>query len=204
MSNNGNYTNGMDKFYRQTIDALVAAAGENDNIAQAHSQRVRQYAIAIAETMGTLTPDEIRNIGYAASLHDIGKVAVSSKILNKLGKLTDEEFRIMRQHCIVASRILEKIDGLHDAIPAIKHHHERYDGAGYPEGLARENIPLGARIVAVAETYDILTSDVPWRSALSTEEAIEEIEQCAGTQFDPIVVAVLRCAVDTVHGTTVH
>lgn len=204
MSNNGNCINGMDKFYRQTISALVAAAGERDSIAQAHSERVRRYAVAIAKQMGSMTEEEIRNLEYAASLHDIGKVAVSGKILNKLGRLTDEEFNIMRQHCIIATRIIAKIDGLQDAIPAIKHHHERFDGKGYPEGLTGEDIPLGARIVAVAETYDILTSDVPWRNALSKDDALAEIDLCSGTQFDPKVAAVLRDAIDTVHGETVH
>jgi len=184
----------MDAYYRQAIDALVAAAAERDSIAQVHSERVRRYAIAIAQKLDCLSPEEVKNLGYAASLHDIGKVAVSRRILNKLGHLTDEEFRIMRQHSMVASRILEKIDGLRGAIPIIKHHHERYDGDGYPDGLTGDEIPLGARIVAVAETYDILTSDVPWRSALSHEAAMHEIERCSASQFDPAVVSALRTA----------
>lgn len=194
MGNNGTELKGMDRFYRQAINALVAAAGEGDTIAQGHSERVTLYALAISSAMEGIPEDVIRDIGYAASLHDIGKVAVSSKILNKLGRLTEEEFKIMRQHSLVATRILSKIDGLKGAVPMIKHHHEHYNGEGYPDGLSGEKIPLGARIIAVAETYDILTTDVPWRDALSREAAINEINRCSGTQFDPKVVTALHTA----------
>lgn len=195
MSGNANGLNGMDRFYKQTIAALVAAAGEKDSIAEEHSERVRTYATAIAAQMPAVTPDDMKNLGYAASLHDIGKVAVSSKIINKLGRLTDEEFKVMREHSLIATRILDKVEGLKGAIPFIRHHHERFDGNGYPDGLVGENIPIGARIIAVAEAFDILTSEVPWREALSRESAVEEIERCSGTQFDPSVVQVLRAAI---------
>ncbi len=201
MSNNLDGLNGMDKFYKQTIAALVAAQGERDSIAEAHSERVRTYAAIIAEALGGLSEEDLKNVGYAASLHDIGKVAVSSKILNKLGRLTEDEFKVMREHSLVAAKILEKIEGLKGAIPYIRHHHERYDGTGYPDGLAGEDIPLGARIIAVAETYDILTSDVPWRKALSREAAADEIESCSGGQFDPKVVQAMRIALQP---TTIH
>ncbi len=194
MGINGTEFNGMEQFYRQTISALVAAAGERDSIAQGHSERVKSYSLAIGAKLGCMSEEEMRDLDYAASLHDIGKVAVSSRILNKLGRLTEEEFSIMRQHSVIATHIIEKIEGFKGAVPIIRHHHEHYNGDGYPDGLAGEEIPLGARIVAVAEAYDILTSDVPWRNALRQEEAIEEIERCAGTQFDPKVVAALRAA----------
>jgi HD-GYP domain-containing protein (c-di-GMP phosphodiesterase class II) len=194
----------MDKFYQQAIDALVTAAGQRDSIAQGHSERVRLYATAIATRLDGISEEDLKNLGYAASLHDIGKVAISGRILNKLGRLTEQEFRIMRQHSLVATRILEKIEGLRGAIPIIRHHHERYDGDGYPDGLAGAQIPLGARIVAVAETYDILTSDVPWRNALSGEAAIQEIDRCSGTQFDPQVVEALHGALDDLNGRTAH
>lgn len=194
MGSSGQSNNGMDQFYRQTIEALVAAASEQDSTAEGHSQRVRQYATAIAEAMGGMSLEELSNLSYAASLHDIGKVSVSSQIINKLGRLSDTEVQVMRQHSVVAARILEKIDGLAASIPMIKHHHEHYDGTGYPDGLEGDEIPLGARIIAVAETYDILTSKVPWRKVMSNDEAIEEIERCSGTQFDPKVVRALGCA----------
>ncbi|MEN6522028.1 MAG: HD domain-containing phosphohydrolase [Armatimonadota bacterium] len=194
--NSGTEFNGMDKFYRQTIDALVAAAGERDSIAEGHSERVRHYSSAIVSALGNISAEDARDIDYAASLHDIGKIAVSSRILNKFGRLTDEEFDIMRRHSMVAVRILSKVEGLSGAIPMIKHHHEHYNGEGYPDGLAGEEIPLGARIIAVAEAFDILTIDVPWRDALTKEKALDEIERCSGTQFDPKIVQILRTALD--------
>lgn len=185
---------GLHRIYQQTVDALVAAAAQRDQTAEGHSQRVIRYCTAIGVHLG-LSSDELRNLHYAAALHDIGKVAISRKILNKLGKLTPEEFAVMRRHSTIAIRILEKVDGLRDAVPLIKHHHERYDGKGYPDGISGDDIPLGSRIIAVAEAFDILTSDVPWRDALDEESALKEIEACSGTQFDPKMVAALKAAI---------
>lgn len=186
---------GLQSLHQQTVDALITAVGQRDETAEGHSQRVVRYCNAIATAMRIPTED-IVDLRYAAGLHDIGKVAISRKILNKLGKLTEEEFNVMKRHSTVAIRILEKVEGLEDALPLIKHHHERFDGRGYPEGLAGEDIPLGSRIIAVAEAFDILTSDVPWRDALDEESAIDELEACAGTQFDPEVVAAFRTAIE--------
>lgn len=182
--------------YQQTVDALVAAAGQRDQTAEGHSRRVTRYCTAIAVHIG-LSGEALRDLQYAAALHDIGKVAISRKLLNKLGRLTQEEFAVMKRHSTLAIRILEKVDGLRSALPFIKHHHERYDGMGYPDGLAGEEIPLGARLIAVAEAFDILTSDVPWRDAMDQGTALKEIESCAGTQFDPEIVRALRSAVQT-------
>lgn len=184
---------GLQHAYEQTIDALISAAAERDKTAEGHSQRVTRYCLAIGRSLG-IPPEDMTNLRYAASLHDIGKVAISRKILNKLGKLTHEEFAVMKQHSTIAIRILQKVDGLADAVPLIKHHHERYDGRGYPDRLAGETIPLGSRIIAVAEAFDILTSDVPWRDAMDQESALTEIEACAGTQFDPNVACAFRHA----------
>ena len=181
---------GTQEVYEQTVNAFVAAAGERDVHAPGHSGRVTAYCAAIAEHMG-LDPETTRNLRWAAGLHDVGKIAISRNILNKLGKLTDQEFEIMRMHSMIAVRILEKIDGLKDALPMIRHHHERFDGAGYPDGLAGDAIPLGARVICTAEAYDILTSDVPWRNAIDREAALAEIERCSGSQFDPTVVQAL-------------
>ncbi|MGB9620106.1 MAG: HD-GYP domain-containing protein [Armatimonadota bacterium] len=185
---------GLERVYDQTIDALVTAAGQRDTTAEGHSRRVCRYCLAIGKVLG-LGQDELTDLRYAAGLHDIGKIAISRRILNKLGKLTDQEFEIMKQHSAISIRILEKIDGLRGASRLVKHHHERYDGRGYPDGLAGEQIPLGSRIIAVAEAFDILTSDVPWRDAKDQESALREIEACAGTQFDPTVVDALRSAI---------
>jgi len=187
---------GLQRVYEQTIDALVTAAGQRDKTAEGHSRRVTRYCVAVGRALG-LRGDDLANLRYAAGLHDIGKVAISRKILNKLGRLTDQEFEIMKQHSAISIRILEKIDGLQVASLLVKHHHERYDGKGYPDGLAGESIPLGSRIIAVAEVFDILTSDVPWRDAKDQESAIKEIEACADTQFDPVVVEALRTAIST-------
>lgn len=184
---------GLHRIYDQTVEALVAAAGQRDKTAEGHSRRVTRYCAAIAKVIG-LSPEESMDLRYAAGLHDIGKVAISRRILNKLGKLTDEEFAVMKRHSTIAIRILEKIDGLQGAAPLIKHHHERFDGRGYPDGLAGEDIPAGSRIISVAEAFDILTSDVPWRDAMDQEGALKELEACAGTQFDPIVVQAFRTA----------
>lgn len=184
----------LQRVYDQTVDALVAAAGQRDKTAEGHSQRVVRYCLAIGRAMH-LPADDLINLRYAAGLHDIGKVAISRKLLNKLGKLTDDEFAIMKRHSSIAIRILEKIEGLQQAVPLIKHHHERYDGKGYPDGLAGEQIPIGSRIIAVAEAFDILTSDVPWRDAMDQESAFKELEACAGTQFDPAIVTVFRASI---------
>ncbi len=184
----------VQRAYEQTVDALVTAAGQRDRTAEGHSQRVTRYCLAIGKAL-QLSAQELTNLRHAAALHDIGKVAVSRKILNKLGTLTDEEFAIMKQHSVIAIRILEKVDGLHGAVPLIKHHHERFDGRGYPSHLAGEAIPLGSRIIAVAEAFDILTSDVPWRDAMDQGSALAELDACAGTQFDPTVVETFRAAI---------
>jgi len=152
-----------------------------------HSERVAMYALAIGKQLD-LSEKTLRSLKSAAILHDIGKVGISSSIVDKLGRLTDREFEIMRLHSTIAIRMLEQVKGLEDSLPMIKHHHERFDGKGYPDGLSGHDIPLGARVIAVAETFDILVSNVPWREALSVERAIQEVKDNAGTQFDPMVV----------------
>lgn len=185
---------GIHRVYEQTVEALIAAAGQRDKTAEGHSRRVTRYCLAIGRAM-SLSVDDMTNLKYAAGLHDIGKVAISRRILNKLGKLTDEEFLVMKRHSTIAIRIIEKVEGLQDSAPLIKHHHERYDGKGYPDGLSGEDIPLGSRIISVAEAFDILTSDVPWRDAMDQDSAIQELDACAGTQFDPTVVEAFRTAI---------
>ncbi|MFQ3549497.1 MAG: HD domain-containing phosphohydrolase [Armatimonadota bacterium] len=186
----------ISRVYEQTVEALVAAAGQRDKNAEGHSQRVSRYSIAIGRVLGC-SADELKDLKYAAGLHDIGKIAISRKLLSKMGKLTEEEFSVMKMHSTLGIRILEKIDGLQNAIPLIKHHHERYDGSGYPDGLSKDDIPLGSRIIAVAEAFDILTTDVPWRDAMHQNKAIEELESCSGTQFDPSVVEAFKVAIAT-------
>ena len=189
-----------DTIHEEMIGALLAAASERDRDARGHGERVTRYAVAIGQKLG-MAEEELRNLKHAASLHDIGKIAISRRILNKLGRLTDKELNVMRRHASIAIRILERAEGLQGALPMIHYHHERFDGNGYPDGLAGEEIPLGARVIAVAETYDILTSDVPWRDALAHEEALGEIDRCTGTQFDPRVVKAFFSLIDERVGT---
>jgi HD-GYP domain-containing protein (c-di-GMP phosphodiesterase class II) len=154
------------------------------------------YATAIGKQLD-LCEKTLSSLHSAAVLHDIGKVGISSTIVEKLGRLTDREFEIMRLHSTIAIRMLEQVKGLENSLPMIKHHHERFDGKGYPDGLSGHDIPLGARIIAVAETFDILVSNVPWREALPVEQAVQEVRQNSGTQFDPLVVEAFLTALDT-------
>jgi len=189
-----------DKMHEELIETLLTAASERDRDARRHGERVTKYAVAIGEKL-VMAEDDLQNLRYAASLHDIGKIGISRRILNKLGRLTEEELNVMRRHASIAIRILERAEGLQGALPLIRYHHERFDGNGYPDGLAGEEIPLGARIIAAAETYDILTSDVPWRDALSSDAARKELERCSGTQFDPNIVKALLSVIEE-HSTT--
>jgi response regulator RpfG family c-di-GMP phosphodiesterase len=179
---------------RQNINALATANRHYYQTAEAHCIRVGKYALAIGKVVG-LSPEELVDLKYAAALHDIGKIAISRRILGKLGKLTEEEIEIMRRHYEVCLRLLEKIDELRLATVLVRYHHERFDGKGYPAGLSGISIPLGSRIIAVAEAFDILTCNVPWRRAMDKKSALDELQRCAGTQFDPEVVEALRIAV---------
>jgi HD-GYP domain-containing protein (c-di-GMP phosphodiesterase class II) len=152
-----------------------------------HSERVAIYSVAIGRRLDLPEPT-VFALRSAAILHDIGKVGISPSIVNKLGRLTDHEFEIMRLHSVIAARMLERAEGLKESVVMIKHHHERFDGRGYPDGLKGVETPIGARIIAVAETFDTLVSGAPWRDAVSVEEAICELRRNAGTQFDPAIV----------------
>jgi response regulator RpfG family c-di-GMP phosphodiesterase len=170
-----------------TVKALVRVAAMREKGADLHSARVAVLSVATGEKLG-MSDEELLVLRRAAELHDIGKVAISDSILGKLGRLSEEEIQIMRQHATLALEILGAVQALKPTLPLIKHHHERWDGTGYPDGLAGEQIPLGARIIAVAEVYDILTHGAPWKDPVGGEEAKAEIRRCAGTQFDPRVV----------------
>ncbi len=152
-----------------------------------HSERVAVYAVAIGAQLD-LSEKSLADLRSAAILHDVGKVGISRQIVDKLGRLTDREFEIMRLHSTIAIRMLERVEGLTDALPMIKHHHERFDGKGYPDGIPGHDIPMGARIIAVAETFDMLVTTLPWRDAMSLDCAVEELQRCSGTQFDPMIV----------------
>ena len=167
-----------------TIDALSAALDYRDNETEGHSQRVVRYSLEIGKVLGL----ERRNLEVLARgtlLHDIGKIGVPDSILWKPGKLTDEEWVEMRKHVEYGFKMLKSIHFLRDAALIVQHHHERYDGSGYPDRMSGDNIIIGARIFAIADTYDAMTTDRPYRKALTDRDAREEIKRCNGTQFDP-------------------
>jgi len=142
-----------------------------------------------------LGADEIEKLRIGALLHDIGKIGIDGAILNKAGRLTDEEFEIIKGHPDIAANILSSLEFLTEVVPLVRHHHEHYAGGGYPLGIAGEEIPLGARIIAVADAFNAMTSDRPYRASLAHDAAIRELIKHSGTQFDPEVVrAFLRVA----------
>lgn len=171
------------------IYALAATVDAKDHYTYGHSRKVSDYSVAMAETLG-LPQDRIATIRAASLLHDIGKVGIPDSILSKQGPLTDEEWEPVKVHPKLGVEILRHIIDLVNCLPAILHHHERYDGKGYPSGLKGDNIPLEGRILAVADAYDAMTSPRPYREQLSSQQALNELKRCAGTQFDPELVDV--------------
>jgi diguanylate cyclase (GGDEF)-like protein len=170
----------------QTIRTIVNTIDAKDEYTKGHSQRVSDYSVAIATELG-MDKQDIEGIRYIALLHDIGKIGVPDNILNKAGRLTNEEFSIMKMHTVAGGEILKDIDAIKDLAVGAKYHHERYDGKGYPEGLKGEEIPYVARIICVADAYDAMTSNRVYRKRLSAEDVAKEIEKCSGSQFDPVI-----------------
>ncbi len=170
-------------FYR-TIKSIASALDSKDTYTHGHSVRVTLYSLILGKELG-LGPRELEDIETAGLLHDIGKIAIPQSILCKPGKLTDDEFKIMKLHPENSERLVMSIKKLNGISSWLRTHHERWDGRGYPNGLKGEEIPLSARIIALADTYDAMTSTRSYRVALSHQTAIEEIQRCAGGQFDP-------------------
>jgi diguanylate cyclase (GGDEF)-like protein/putative nucleotidyltransferase with HDIG domain len=175
----------------RTIEALALAIEAKDHTTHTHLQRVRTYAVAVARELN-LSEEQIEALRAAALLHDIGKLAVPEQIINKPGKLTREEFEKMKVHPLVGAEILERVAFPYPVAPIVRSHHERWDGSGYPEGLAGENIPIGARILAAVDCLDALASHRQYRQALPLHEAMAKVKEKAGSWFDPQVVEVLE------------
>ena len=176
----------LQESYESSLQALVTALDFRDNETQGHSYRVVEYAVMVAETMGLAEPD-LTWIRRGAILHDVGKIGVPDAILKKPGKLDPEEWDEMRRHPEMGYRMLQHIRFLEPALDIVMSHQERYDGSGYPRGLVGDAIPLGARIFAVVDTFDAMTSDRPYRKALTIDDARNEIGEWSGRQFDPRV-----------------
>ena len=175
------------------IDAMINALEERDSYTRGHSKRVTRFSLAIAGELG-VTGQDFEDLRRAAVLHDLGKIGVRDAVLLKPGKLTDEEVGEIVRHPATAVRILEPIPSYMPLLPAILHHHERFDGSGYPERLSGDKIPFASRIMAIADTFDAMTSTRAYRRALPIADAITEIRRCSGTQFDPdIVPAFIAC-----------
>ncbi len=179
------------QLFIQTIKVLGAAIEAKDSYTQGHTERVTKYSVAIAHQMvtnGSTSFDEnfFENLYIAGMLHDIGKIGVSESILNKTGKLTDLEYGSMKQHTVRGAEIVRPLGLPEETIHGILYHHERFDGNGYPEGLKGASIPISAAIIAVADAFDAMTSDRPYRKGLTLETAIEEIKKNTNTQFNPL------------------
>jgi putative nucleotidyltransferase with HDIG domain len=171
------------------IYALVSAVEARDPYIYGHSRKVSTYAGALAEAIG-LSPDEISKVNTAGLLHDIGKIGIPDNVLNKKKKLNGENWEAIKTHPRLGANIIGNIPHLVPCVSSILHHHERWDGSGYPDGLKGEEIPIGARILAVADSFEAMTSARPYRRALSREEVVKELRQGAGIQFDPYLVEV--------------
>jgi response regulator RpfG family c-di-GMP phosphodiesterase len=178
----------LEETYRSTLEALGSAIDTRDLGTQAHSRRVRGYSLVIARTHGMTDAKDLRNLEHGVLLHDIGKIGIPDAILLKPGPLTPAEWKIMRTHPEIGRQLVEQIPFLRPAVPIVYHHHERWDGTGYPQRLKGDAIPVSARIFAVADAFDAMTFDRPYSRAVPFEEARSEIQRSAGTHFDPGVV----------------
>lgn len=177
----------IQKVYLATIEVLATAIDAKDPYTQGHSARVTQYSIAVAEEL-SLSKKEVENVRIAGLLHDVGKIGIKDSIIRKPGRLTDEEYAIIKGHPSIGAKILRPVGFLADKVPGVLHHHEYYDGRGYPDHLVGEAIPLMGRIICVADAFDAMTTNRPYRKGLSVNTAVAELKKFSGKQFDPICV----------------
>ncbi len=195
----------LDAMFFGTIRALVATIEANDEYTHGHSERVTEFSLAIAQAMD-FDAESLDHLRRSAILHDIGKIAISENVLNKPGALTEEEFAQIKAHPVLGAKILRHIKGADAILPGVMWHHEKWNGRGYPDGLKGEDIPLQARIIAVADAFDAMTSSRPYRSNMELEEVIEEFERCKDDHFDgrivDVFVQLLRSGVIKPHSTS--
>ncbi len=185
----------LERAYLGTAEALAAALEAKDSYTADHSRQIVANTEAVGRRLG-LDETELRTLRYGAIFHDIGKIAIPERILHKHGPLTEEEQELIERHTVVGERILSSIEFLSDVLPLVRHEHERFDGTGYPDGVAGEDIPLGSRIIFVCDAYDAMTTKRPYRDAMPASEARDQLSKHAGTQFDPRVVGALLGALD--------
>lgn len=186
--------------YLQTVMTLANVIEAKDPYTRGHCQRVMEISCEIATRLG-LTDEEIGDLRYAAILHDIGKIGVSATILNKDGKLTDEEYSEIKKHPAISYSILKDIEFIQNGLSGILQHHERYDGKGYPNGIRGDEISIFGRILCIADAFDAMTSDRPYRKGMSMEDAVNEIIRCRGSQFDPEIASVfIRMTYEILYG----
>ena len=179
----------LEKSYLESIEVLRKTVEVKDVYTRGHSDRVSEYSLLIGEKLN-LPPDQMKTLKIGSLFHDIGKIGIPDAILLKTDKLTDDEYSEIKNHPAIGAHILSNASIFADILPIVKHHHERYDGKGYPSRLAGEDIPYLARIVAVADTFDAMTSRRSYRQALDFDYTMNEIERCKGTQFDPAIADV--------------
>lgn len=180
----------LDELFLSSIRAIVEAVDAKDPYTKGHSARVVEYSLLIGESYDNLSKDELKQLEVSAILHDVGKIGVPDKILGKTGKLTPVEYAYMQRHSEFGSAIIEPIAKLRELIPNILHHHEQFDGRGYPHGLQGNKIPLFARIICIADSFDAMITDRPYRKKRNTKKALDELEKQSGTQFDPKLVKI--------------
>ncbi len=180
-------TRRLEESLLETVETLNAAVEARDPYTAGHSQRVRRVSLAIGRELG-LSSKQLGSLGTAALFHDVGKIGIPDSILTKAGPLTPSEAAIMREHVTRGAEIVAKVSSFHDAVPAVRHHHERWDGLGYPDGLSGSEIPLEAGIIGLADAWDAMTTDRPYAAALSLNDALLQVRTCREKQFNPAVV----------------
>ena len=178
----------LNRLLLSTVETLATAIDAKDEVTHDHVRRVQLGTLGLARELGVSDPDTLKGLEAAALLHDTGKIAIPEHILNKPGRLTPSEFEKMKRHAPIGAQILSSIDFPYPVVPVVRHHHENWDGSGYPDGLKGEDIPLGARILSVVDCFDALTSDRPYRRRMTEDQALKIIIDRRGTMYDPLVV----------------
>ena len=179
----------LKKSHLDSVKVLAEAIDAKDPYTRGHSDRVKRMSLAIAKKMG-FSEERLENLEYGALLHDIGKIGIKDEVLQKQAPLSSEEYQYIQEHPLIGVKIIEGVEFFKDKIPMIRHHHEHYDGNGYPDGLAGEAIPLEARIISLPDAFDAMTSARPHRNIMPLQNVIAELEKCKGKQFDPKVLEI--------------